>query len=68
MMLLQTLDKEQLERAVSMTNQTNLVAIDKAMACIRRIPATGFIIAAVRCGSLAEKLQRYIKELEKEAV
>jgi alkylated DNA nucleotide flippase Atl1 len=41
-----------LERLVAMTNQTNLVALDKTIAAIKRSPQTTYAAAAARCGSI----------------
>jgi hypothetical protein len=47
-----------LERLVAMTNQTNLVALDKTLAAIRRSPTTTYAAAAARCGSIGERITR----------
>ncbi len=56
-----TLD-ETLERLVAMTTQTNLVALDKALAAIRRAPS-GYAVAAARVGSIGERLVRAAHEV-----
>lgn len=47
-----------LERLVAMTNQTNLVALDKTIAAIRRSPSTTYAAAAARVGSIGERIVR----------
>ncbi len=53
---------ETLERLVAMTNQTNLVALDKTMAAIRRSPAS-YAAAAARVGSIGERILRAAHEV-----
>ena len=53
---------ETLERLVTMTNQTNLVALDKTLAAIRRAPAS-FAAAAARVGSIGERIVRAAHEV-----
>lgn len=53
---------ETLERLIAMTNQTNLVALDKAMAAIRRSPSS-FSAAAARLGSIGERIVRAAHEV-----
>jgi len=53
---------ETLERLVAMTNQTNLVALDKTMAAIRRSPSS-FAAAAARVGSIGERIIRAAHEV-----
>ena len=48
---------ETLERLVAMTNQTNLVALDKVLAAIRR-STVSYAAAAARCGSIGERIVR----------
>ena len=52
-----------LERLVAMTNQTNLVALDKTIAAIRRSPVTTYAAAAARCGSIGERIVRAATEV-----
>ena len=53
---------ETLERLVAMTNQTNLVALDKTLAAIRRANA-GYAAAAARVGSIGERIVRAAHEV-----
>ncbi|MFA4994360.1 MAG: hypothetical protein WC521_03555 [Bdellovibrionales bacterium] len=53
---------ETLERLVAMTNQTNLVALDKTIAAIRRSPAS-YAAAAARAGSIGERIVRAAHEV-----
>jgi len=53
---------ETLERLVAMTNQTNLVALDKTMAAIRRA-STSYAAAAARTGSIGERICRAAHEV-----
>ncbi len=53
---------ETLERLVAMTNQTNLVALDKTMAAIRRSSAS-YAAAAARVGSIGERIVRAAHEV-----
>lgn len=53
---------ETLERLVAMTNQTNLVALDKTLAAIRRAPLS-FAAAAARTGSIGERIVRAVHEV-----
>lgn len=53
---------ETLERLVAMTNQTNLVALDKTMAAIRRSTAS-YAAAAARVGSIGERILRAVHEV-----
>ena len=53
---------ETLERLIAMTNQTNLVALDKTMAAIRRSEAS-FAAAAARVGSIGERIVRAAHEV-----
>lgn len=48
---------ETLERLVAMTVQTNLVALDKTLAAVRRSQGS-FSTAAARVGSIAERISR----------
>jgi len=53
---------ETLERLIAMTNQTNLVALDKTLAAIRR--STGsYAAAAARVGSIGERIVRAVHEV-----
>jgi hypothetical protein len=52
-----------LERLVAMTNQTNLVALDKTLAAIRRSPTTTYAAAAARVGSIGERIVRAAHEV-----
>jgi len=53
---------ETLERLVAMTNQTNLVALDKTLSAIRRA-STGYAAAAARAGSIGERIIRAAREV-----
>ena len=53
---------ETLERLVAMTNQTNLVALDKTIAAIRRA-STSYAAAAARTGSIGERICRAAYEV-----
>jgi len=53
---------ETLERLVAMTNQTNLVALDKTMAAIRRATSS-YAAAAARVGSISERIVRAAHEV-----
>lgn len=53
---------ETLERLVAMTNQTNLVALDKTLAAIRR-STSGYAAAAARVGSIGERIVRAAHEV-----
>jgi hypothetical protein len=57
-----TSSDETLERLVAMTNQTNLVALDKTMAAIRRA-STSYSAAAARVGSIGERIVRAAQEV-----
>jgi len=59
---LQASPDETLERLVTMTNQTNLVALDKTLAAIRRAPVS-YAAAAARIGSIAERIVRAVHEV-----
>jgi hypothetical protein len=52
-----------LERLVAMTNQTNLVALDKTIAAIKRSPTTTYAAAAARVGSIGERIVRAAHEV-----
>jgi len=53
---------ETLERLVAMTNQTNLVALDKTIAAIRRSQVS-YAAAAARVGSIGERIVRAAHEV-----
>ncbi|MDD5586492.1 MAG: hypothetical protein PHY92_05995 [Alphaproteobacteria bacterium] len=53
---------ETLERLVTMTNQTNLVALDKTLAAIRRA-SVSYTAAAARVGSIGERIVRAVHEV-----
>lgn len=53
---------ETLERLIAMTNQTNLVALDKVLAAIRRHHLS-YANAACRCGSIGERICRAVVEV-----
>lgn len=53
---------ETLDRLVSMTNQTNLVALDKTLSAIRRSQG-GYAAAAARVGSIGERILRAAQEV-----
>ena len=53
---------ETLDRLVSMTNQTNLVAPDKTLSAIRRTQG-GYAAAAARVGSIGERILRAAQEV-----
>ncbi len=53
---------ETLERLIAMTNQTNLVALDKTLAAIRRSSGS-YAAAAARTGSIGERIVRAVHEV-----
>jgi len=57
-----TEQEETLDRLVSMTSQTNLVALDKTLAAIRR-SENSYAAAAARCGSIGERMIRAVYEI-----
>jgi hypothetical protein len=54
--------EETLDRLVAMTNQTNLVALDKTLSAIQRAQGT-YASAAVRVGSIGERILRAAHEV-----
>jgi hypothetical protein len=54
--------EETLDRLVAMTNQTNLVALDKTLSAIRRTQG-GYAGAAARVGSIGERILRAAQEV-----
>lgn len=56
------LSDDTLVRLISMTNQTCMVAIDKTLAAIRRSESS-YSAAAVRTGSIAERMCRAVTEV-----
>ena len=53
---------ETLDRLVSITTQTNLVALDKVIAAIRQ-QQISYAAAAARCGSIGERVIRAAREV-----
>lgn len=53
---------EKMERLVAMTNMSNLVALDKTLAAIRRSPGM-YLAQAVMTASIAERTIRAIEEI-----
>ncbi len=53
---------ETLDRLVAMTNQTNLVALDKTLSAIRRAQGS-YAGAAARVGSIGERILRAAQEV-----
>ncbi len=53
---------ETLERLIAMTNQTNLVALDKTLSAIRR-SSLSYAAAAARVGSISERIVRAAHEV-----
>ncbi|MDR3423829.1 MAG: hypothetical protein P4M13_01950 [Alphaproteobacteria bacterium] len=53
---------ETLERLVAMTNQTNLVALDKTISAIKRA-SSSYAAAAARVGSIGERIVRAAHEI-----
>lgn len=53
---------ETLERLISMTNMTNLAALDKTIAAIKRSPAS-YAAAAARTGGYGERMVRAVHEV-----
>lgn len=57
---------ETLDRLVKMTNQTNLIALDKTLAALRRAEKSqgpAYAPAAVRVSSIAERIVRAAREV-----
>jgi hypothetical protein len=54
--------EETLDRLVAMTNQTNLVALDKTLSAIRRTQGN-YAAAAARVGSIGERILRAAQEV-----
>ena len=53
---------ETLERLIARTNKTNLVALDKVLAAVRRSGAS-YNAAALRCGSIGERIVMVVHEV-----
>lgn len=53
---------ETLERLIAMTNQTNLVALDKTLAAIQRSSGS-YAASAARVGSIGERIVRAVHEV-----
>lgn len=53
---------ETLERLIAMTNQTNLVALDKTLAAIQRSSGS-YAASAARVGSIGERIVRAAHEV-----
>ncbi len=53
---------ETLERLIAMTNQTNLVALDKTLAAIERSSGS-YAASAARTGSIGERIVRAVHEV-----
>ena len=61
---IQQQDTETLQQLISMTLQTNLVAIDKVLAAARRASSTTYIAACARCDSVGERMKRVANEIK----
>ena len=53
---------ETIERLIAMTNQTNLVALDKTLSAIRR-SSSSYAAAAARVGSIGDRIVRAAHEV-----
>jgi len=53
---------ETLERLIAMTNQTNLVALNKSLACIKQ-QHTSYVVAAERLSNLGSRMLCAVHEV-----